>query len=149
MPEEITCCCCKQKIKANPRLKGSQRYCGKPECRKARRRLWQYERMHKDGSYNSKQRGLVKRWRKGKPADKYMSEYRQNHPGYVADNRQKQTRRNLTRREREKMLMGEKIVKMDSLIVQLKQIKALSLQIFWVLEKMCILPFFIISYFNV
>ena len=113
MPEMITCIHCKEKIKANPRLKGNQQYCNKAECQRERKRLWQQEKMKNDQYYKGKQIDITKRWQEERHWDKYMSDYRQNNPEYVKINRQKQTKRNKTRREVEK---AAKIVKVDSLL---------------------------------
>jgi hypothetical protein len=114
MPEILLCSHCKQEIKSNPRLKGNQKYCGKSDCRRARRRLRQQEKMKSDQDYKGKQIDITKRWQKERYWDKYMSDYRQKNPEYVEINRQKQRKRNQTRRQSEK---AEKIVKVDSLLV--------------------------------
>jgi hypothetical protein len=111
----ITCCCCNQEVNANPRLKGNQQYCGKSECQRARKKLWQHEKIKSDEDYKEKQTGYIKRWRREKPFYQYMSQYRNNHADYVESNRKGQQQRNENRRQREKILKGEKIVKMDAL----------------------------------
>lgn len=114
MPEMITCIHCKEKIKANPRLKGNQQYCHKAECQRERKRLWQQEKMKNDKDYKGKQIGIIKRWQEKRHWDKYMSDYRSDNPEYVKMNRQRQTKRNKARSQREK---DAKIVKVDSLLV--------------------------------
>jgi len=116
MPEIIICSHCKEKIKANPRLKGNQKYCGNPDCRRERKRLWQQEKMKNDKDYKGKQIYNKKRWQNKRHWDEYMSDYRQDNPEYVKINRQKQTERNKTRSQREKEEKAAKIVKMDSLL---------------------------------
>jgi len=116
MSQTITCCYCKEEIKTNPRLKGNQKYCGKSDCRRARKRLWQYEKMKSDQDYRGKQIDNTKRWQKKRHWDNYMSGYRQNNPEYVKMNSQKQTERNKTRSRRGKEEKAAKIVKMDSLL---------------------------------
>jgi hypothetical protein len=112
MPEIMTCSHCKEKIKANPRLKGNQKYCKKAECQRERKRIWQQEKMKNDKDYRDKQIIYIKQWRKKNPWDQCMSKYRDENPEYEKINRQKQRKRNQTRREREK---SAKIVEMDSL----------------------------------
>ena len=116
MPEIITCCYCKEKIKANPRLKSNQKYCCKYDCRRERKRLWQNEKMKSDEDYKRKQIDNTKRWQKKRQWDKHMSQYRQDNPEYVKMNRRKQTERNKTRSQRGKEEKAAKIVKMDSLL---------------------------------
>ena len=116
MPEVMRCSHCKQEIKSNPRLKGNQKYCDKSDCRRARKRLWQNEKMKSDKDYKRKQIDNTKRWQKKRQWDKYMSKYRQDNPEYVKINRRKQTERNKTRCQREKEEKTAKIVKMDSLL---------------------------------
>jgi hypothetical protein len=116
----MTCCHCKQEIKANPRLKGNQNYCGKLDCRQARKRLWQQGKMKNDQNYRVKQIDNTKRWKKKRHWDKYMIDYRRDNPEYVKMNRQKQTKRNKIKSQREK---AAKIVKMDSLLASPEKTK--------------------------
>ena len=112
--------------------------------------------MLSDEVFREKQKEYIKQWRRKKPAHQYMSNYRQNHPEYVEMNRQKQKERNLACRDKQNQGKAEKIVKVDALalsttrtntyemtsfrkdplgkivkvdtlMVQLKQIQALSL----------------------
>ena len=154
MLEEITCYCCGEEIKANPRLKGYQLYCSKAECQRARKTDWKNKKMLSDEGFRKKQIGHIKQWRREKPAHQYMSSYRQDHPEYVEMNRQKQRERNSALRDQnqgkvEKIVKVDalilsptrtntyqmtsfrkdclgKIVKVDTLMVQLKQIQAFS-----------------------
>ncbi|MGA9295101.1 MAG: hypothetical protein WCE54_16140 [Ignavibacteriaceae bacterium] len=152
MPEIIKCCHCREKVKANPRLKGNQEYCSKDDCQRARKRLSKQERTNRDELFRKKQIEYGKQWRKEKPSHKYMAQYRRDHPDYVQKNRQKQKKRNETRRHREKTAKivkvdtllatprktktyqmtsfsrdsSGKIVKVDTLMVQLKQIQSLN-----------------------
>jgi len=154
MLKTIICCNCKEKIKGNPRLKGNQQYCGASECQRARKRLWKHEKNQNDESYRKKQTDYLAHWRKAAPFYQYMRDYRQKNPEYVALNRQKQPQRNKRSRQREKeakivkvdallpnplkpktyemtcfeRYTSGKIVKVDTLIVQLKQIQAHSLR---------------------
>jgi hypothetical protein len=102
--------------------------------------------MAKDADYRARQIQCVQKWRKNKPAHKYQNQYRQDHPDYVSVNREKQKIRNRKRRDQTsqgkivkmdalqnqpektmdyimtqyKMDVSKKIVKMDTLLVQLK-----------------------------
>jgi len=113
MLKTMRCCFCKEEIKSNPRLKFNQHYCHKKECQRARKRVWQHEKMENDEGYRQKQAGYIKLWRKGKPFYQYMIEYRKNHPEYVKKNRKRQKQLN----ERRKETKGSKIVKMDTLVI--------------------------------
>lgn len=114
MLRTITCCNCKTRIKANPRLKGtSQHYCSKAECQRARKKKWQKDKLQNDEEYRLKQLDCMKHWRKERPFHSYMRRYRQDHPGYAEENRKKQITRNSGRRKTEQA--AEKIVKMDAL----------------------------------
>ena len=153
---EFTCCFCSQRTRSNPKLKGNQHYCSKAECQRARKRDWKNKRMLSDEVFREKQIEYIKQWRRKKPAHQYMSNYRQNHPEYVEMNHRQQKERNLAGRERQNQGKAEKIVKVDALalsptrtktyqmtsfrkdrlgkivkvdtlMVQLKQIQALSL----------------------
>ena len=110
---EMICCHCKQKIKANPRLKGNQQYCSQADCQQARKRRWKNEKIKSDDDFHQKQMDYVNQWRRQRPSHQYMNDYRQKNPDYVEVNRQKQRRRNEIRRQREKQ---EKIVKVDALL---------------------------------
>lgn len=153
MLKTIRCRCCKEEIKLNPRLKVKQHYCGEADCQRARKRLWKHEKNRNDESYRKKQIDYLYHWRKAKPFYQYMSEYRKKNPKYVEINRESQKERNKINREREKAskivkvdaLLADalktttyemtrfgkdsrgKIVKVDTLTVQLKQIQAITL----------------------
>jgi len=146
MAKTIICKNCGKEKPANIRLKGAQEYCGDPDCQRARKAAWQRAKKAKDGDYRYRQEQCAKNWRENKPAHKYQNQYRQNHPGYVAKNREQQRVRNQKRRDQAgqqkivkmdalqnqpektmayimtqyKMDASKKIVKMDTLLVQLK-----------------------------
>lgn len=117
MMKILTCKNCKEKVKPNLRLKGKQEYCSKPECQRARKRKWQREKIKNDEGYKKNQTALVKRWREVYPWHSYMRKYRKTNPDYEEENRQKQKRRNEKRKERENNPEAAKIVKMDALSV--------------------------------
>lgn len=58
----ITCACCRREVRANPRSK-DQRYCGRPECQKERKRKWQQVKIATDPDYRANQREAQKSWR--------------------------------------------------------------------------------------
>jgi len=115
MLKTITCKSCNSKVESNPRIKVGQKYCGKPECQRARKRKWQREKMKSDEEYKKKQTEQIKCWREKHLWHNYMSQYRETHPDYVEINRKKQKGRNEKRKEREKSFENENIVKMDAL----------------------------------
>ena len=118
MPKTIICKNCGKEKPANIRLKGTQEYCGEPDCQRARKAEWQREKLTKDADYSARQKQCVEKWRKNKPAHKYQNQYRQDHPDYVSVNREKQRIRNQKRRDQTSQ---EKIVKMDALQNQLEK----------------------------
>lgn len=82
--EEKRCAHCGCPLDLNPRVK-NQRYCGKKECQRARKRLWQKAKMATDPDYRANQQECNKAWR-GRNPD-YWRNYRKNHPRYVERNR--------------------------------------------------------------
>jgi hypothetical protein len=89
----------------NPRSK-NQLYCGKKECQRARKRLWQKNKMATDPDYKANQRECNRAWREKNPH--YWRGYRRNHPEYVQRNRLLQKARR-GRRRVAKMDASEKI----------------------------------------
>jgi hypothetical protein len=122
MQATFICHHCHQKKLFNPRLKGQQRYCGATVCQRARKRVWQAEKMVSDESYRQRQRACLKQWRKKRPLHEYQRQYRQNHPEYVAKNRSQQILRNRERSKVREVAEPQKIVKMDTL--QIPSIKS-------------------------
>ena len=103
---------CKTLKPANIRLKGNQNYCSQAECQRARKAAWQKEKLTSDPLYRARQQACVHAWRKKRPLDQYQRQYRTEHPEYVKKNRELQKNRNL---KRSKQLEVQKIVKMDTL----------------------------------
>lgn len=93
--EQKRCAHCGCRLDLNPRLK-NQLYCGKKECQRARKRIWQKRKMATDPDYRANQRACGKAWRDRNPD--YWRNYRGNHPGYTERNRLLQVAR---RRRRE------------------------------------------------
>lgn len=114
MSKVFVCVNCNRKKPINPKLKGNQRYCGDIRCQRARKAAWQKNKMKTDAAYHQSQDEAVQRWRKNKPAHQYQTQYRNDHPEYVEQNRIKQRIRNRQRAER---LAASMIVKMDALTV--------------------------------
>lgn len=91
------CCCCGELFRPDPRQKGKQITCGKPECQKQRRRDNSRHWRKNNGDYGKKRYPFVKEWLKNHPG--YLKNYRQNHPDYIAANRQEQKKRDTRRKE--------------------------------------------------
>jgi len=96
-----------------------QQYCSNHECQRARKRLWQKQKLVKDVDYSENQKASQKAWRARH--SEYMREYRKSSPGYVDRNRSQQRERNKRLRNRlpSTPSLPEKssslIVKMDEL----------------------------------
>lgn len=111
MQKTFICKNCKKEKPTNFRLKGNHKYCSDIECQRARKAAWQREKMAKDAEYRADKKESNEKWRKNRPAHQYQRQYREEHPDYVEDNRNKQRIRNQKRREKGST---EKIVKMDA-----------------------------------
>lgn len=111
MQRTFICTCCGKQKAANPKLKGNQRYCGDPECQKARKAAWQRQKMASDPAYRANQKECQKNWRNHRPLHQYQTQYRHNHSDYVERNRQTQRLRNRKRDQ----TSSDLIVKMDAL----------------------------------
>lgn len=97
-----------------PRVK-NQKYCSKPECQKARKRLWHKQKLLNDEAYRINQEAAKRRWRQNH--SDYCRKYRASHPGYVLRNREKQRIRNKKRRDAHSLqkLTRQPIAKMDAI----------------------------------
>lgn len=117
MPVKLICKCCGLPKQPNLRLKGVQQYCGDPNCQRARKQAWQKEKMTTDAHYREQHLAAQKRWRKRRPLHRYQAQYRQTHPHYVENNRERQRLRNQQRRKQVAIAAAqvEPIVKMDAL----------------------------------
>ena len=111
MARMFRCKHCGNLVKRNPRIKGSQRYCWQTECQQARKNTWELVKNGTSESYRDRRKASKNRWRKQHSAHLYQSQYRENHPDYVADNREKQQKRN---ENRKKVNQRTKIVKTDT-----------------------------------
>jgi len=95
--ETIQCAACKKVRPKNPRLK-EQTYCGKPECQRERKRLWQKEKLKQDEDYRLNHKDSHRRWLDEHPD--YYKQWRDRRPDYVERNRKKQKSRDRRRKER-------------------------------------------------
>lgn len=94
------CLHCRCLFVFNPRLK-NQRYCGRRECQRTRRRLWQRQKMATDADYQMNQKAAQKNWQQAHPY--YWRQYRQRHPDYADKNRRLQSKRDQRRKLLAKM----------------------------------------------
>ena len=65
-----------------------QSYCSKPQCQKARRKLWLDEKRKSDFIFRDKQARAQKAWMERNPD--YWRKYRKKNPDYVERNRARQ-----------------------------------------------------------
>jgi hypothetical protein len=114
MPTKFICTCCNELVDCNIRLKGQQEYCGKPKCQRERKRRWQRHKMKTDPVYRKRQHQCQQKWRANRPLHQYQKLYREQHPDYVKTNRQQQRTRNRQRKQPIQAFFPEKIVKMDA-----------------------------------
>ena len=124
---EVPCCHCGELFSSSARHK-NQRFCGKPECQRARKAAWQRHKIHTDPDYRFNQKLSQKEWAKNHPG--YWKEYRNRHPDKAERNRILQAIRN--RRARSSPL-HEKLV--SSLIAKMDASKPEALKIlgqFWI-----------------
>ncbi|NIN01186.1 MAG: hypothetical protein GTO24_24765 [candidate division Zixibacteria bacterium] len=90
----IRCAHCRSLFRPDPRVK-NQRYCGKKACQRARKNLWQRQKMADDPDYKENQRDCHRSWLRHNPG--YWRRYRSQHPEYVQRNRLLQKDRNTRR----------------------------------------------------
>jgi len=95
--------------KRNPK----QRYCGRLECQRARKRQWQKEKLQNDPCYKENQKQANKDWQKNNPD--YWQGYRSKNKGYAERNRVKS--RDRMRLRRQVALAVQEFAKMDASLV--------------------------------
>lgn len=78
-----------------------QRYCGKPECQKARKSKWKRDRIKKDAAFRAYHNQTNKDWRKMSLG--YWKKYRKDNPEKTERNRILQRVRNQKRRLKTKV----------------------------------------------
>ncbi len=83
-----------------------QRYCGRPECQRKRKTLWQKQKMAQDESYRLNHKASQQEWIRNNPG--FWKEYRKRKPEKAERNRGLQLIRN--RKKRDPLL----IAKMDA-----------------------------------
>lgn len=92
--EQRQCRCCR--VRFIPSRNEHQRYCSKSTCQKKRRSKYQKQKLKRDAEYKETHRSSQQKWRLKNP--NYWSQYRIQHPVYVAANRAKQVIRDSKRR---------------------------------------------------
>ena len=105
MNQKIRCVHCGCLFSPNPRVK-NQRYCSKKGCQRARKNLWQRQKMATDPDYRANQRDCQKKWHRRHPD--YWRNYRQLRADYCRHNRLLQKVRDHRRRVKH-------LAKMDAL----------------------------------
>lgn len=99
--EKRWCNACGQSFEPRPQSP-RQAYCPKESCQQARKRLWQQTKRSTDYGYFQNQVLSQERWRQ-RNSD-YWRRYRDEHPDYVAANREKQKERNTRQRQGDSMI---------------------------------------------
>ena len=109
--EQIQCCHCGCIFSTSPRHK-SQRFCLKPECRRARKAFWKREKMRQDPDYRLTQKMSNKKWAEANTG--YWKEYRKKNPEKAERNRMLQTIRNRRRSKSKQAVDTSLIAKVDT-----------------------------------
>jgi hypothetical protein len=104
MRAQIRCTHCSCLFFPDPRVK-NQRYCSKKACQRARKRLWQKEKLARDPDYKLNRRDSNEQWRSRHPD--YWKNYRLGHPEYTHRNRLLQKGRDGSRIDLAKMDASE------------------------------------------
>ena len=117
----LVCRHCGRKVISNKKLKHlDQYYCGEKACQSARKRSFDRHKYETNElfRFNKLQRPRDRKKKQGNTLDcsQYQRDYRASHPGYVADNRQKQRERNA--RKADKTIRETKIVNPDAFMSQ-------------------------------
>ena len=99
------CAACGEGFRPCPRVR-EQKYCGKEECRRTRRRRWQRTTRQVDADYRDNQGRAQRAWAAENSA--YWQAYRSGHPDYAQANRDKQ-------RQRDGRRQAANLAKMDSI----------------------------------
>jgi hypothetical protein len=107
---ERRCAACGEAFRPCPRV-GDQKYCGKEECRRTRRRRWQRAKRQADADYRDNQARAQRAWA-GENSG-YWQAYRSGHPEYAQADRERAKQRKRDRRQR--AAEGSEFAKMDSI----------------------------------
>lgn len=90
MPARRRCVACGKQFDLRPQ-QPNQSYCSEQACQRERRKLWQRERRERDPDYRENQAQAQARWLARNPD--YWRKYRQRHPEYAQQNRERQRAR--------------------------------------------------------
>ena len=120
----LVCRHCEKEVHPNRKLKHLiQYYCGRKACQAARKLSFSRHKYKTNSSFRTiklqqYQDRKKKQADEGNPcfASRYQCSYRESHPDYVSDNRQKQRQRNA--RKRDKTKEQKKIVNPDTFMLQ-------------------------------
>jgi len=109
MAERRKCKHCLKGFRPRPQ-NPDQEYCSEQTCQRARKRIWQQQKLLIDSDYRANQKASQICWQEKNP--NYWQEYRKRNPDYTVRNRDLQRERNRRRREQD---TGESpIAKMDA-----------------------------------
>ena len=106
------CSHCGRMFAPSPRVR-EQRYCSEAGCQRARKRLWQKQKMARDEDYRNNQREAQRTWMQKRPD--YWRQYRRRNPQYVQRNRERQRERNRLRGSCSQGSILHPIAKMDAI----------------------------------
>jgi len=81
-----------------PQVPG-QRYCSRKECQRARKRVWNKQKLSTDPEYQEARKDAQERWKAKNP--NYWKDYRARHSESTRRNREQQCIRNKNRRRKE------------------------------------------------
>lgn len=95
MAGRLKCKHCHQSFSPRPQ-NPDQQYCSEPVCQRARKRIWQQQKLLADPDYQANQSAAQSCWQDKNPD--YWSKYREKNADYVARNRERQRERNRRRR---------------------------------------------------
>jgi len=118
MSNYFYCQHCGKRKRKNPRLKGKQSYCGSKDCQQQRKNKWEREKLKKDPLFTERRKQQKIKWLHNNPEDVYQKTYRQNHPEYTKRNRDLQKSRNTEAKLRQIRSELSNIVKTDALTSQ-------------------------------
>ncbi len=124
--QEVSCAHCGSYFIPDRRQK-NPRYCEKETCQRARKAVWQREKMRRDRDYQANQKRCQQEWCKANPG--YWKEYRDAHPKQAERNRELQRVRNQKRRGdiRQVCPSAGRTVKMDaSTIAKMDALKSVK-----------------------
>ena len=114
--EEVSCCHCGKFFIPDLRQKNPT-HCKEAVCQRARKALWQREKLRHDPVYKADHKRCGEEWRKSHPG--YWKQYRDTHPEQASRNRDLQMLRNRKRRKRTAVVQAgqgmKEIAKMDAL----------------------------------